>query len=1513
MGYEKRQFLYGMDLDTEERLIEPGFSRKNVNVRIGSSTDSGVYSAENIQGNTFIPNTELPSGTNKVIGSCWDKLRDLSYYFLYNSEGNHGIFEYNHVEGKIVKVMIASVLNFQSEELITGHNVIEFDENNNLLYFTDGFNPPRKINIQKAKAGFYAEPIKEEVVDAIKYPPLKPPTFKFELDQNQLVNHLINKIVQFKAAYVYDDQEESAYSPISTQAIPKDNNVIKVTIPKGGELVKRVIVAFRFGNTGDFLQAEDKDVSKYDTDSNGDYLYEFRNEKNYNSISLPKSNKLFDSLPQLAQAQEYIEGNRISYGNITEGYDNVAVELDLKVDYEEEFSTNSNTIKGFLRISNSNNEDNFNRYQPITCSTSNDPSTYAFGGFGKSNAIEPAAMISGLKQQIPLGGFVIYLAGTDYYCISRQVSEGGSQNDSASRLQDNNNVYLYQTNKHRKMIKGAIEGQGGGNTLYPETRVYSTWEMNDVPDGTYLMRVASNWTTQEDLLDPDRKYQKTSTFLNRIGEGRTTSDVQMYYDKEYKVVVKNGEVLDNIEIVVADLSGTAVFAQNTPINNAGYVCDFVTLDPFSTYIPNSISGALGQKRIDLCEVQYSSRDGRFSNLTDHNGFFFNSPNRSSTITSIQSGLQRQEINNDAYDLLGPATGSPLPSLAPFNTSIGTTRFWIIPNKNQDLTSKYRTNFEIRILDKFGNPQEGVDVVCEQGDVQKTQSNGIASLILYAPSANFFGSPSLVDRKLGFIPMLKNDVFGSYSPESLGENFIPIFIGVNGFQNENSLLFDIAFNAASDPNKSRLKNGGTYSFGLVYYDRANRSGTTNFAKDLSLPFYSNNVKTAPSVEWEITSEPPSWATHYQIVRTLNTELNKYIQWFTSDVSYSGGLNNNFNDAPIIEFDITNLTDEYKTSNPDSVLVYDFTTGDRMRLIKDSSNNYYEDYIDLKILSFEAGILKVKNDAQDKDLSSGAFFEIYTPKLDVDQYIYYEIGECYDILKAVDPVSGDTISYHQGRTKDQDPFNLSDGAKGFLIGGDTYYRSRSISTETSGFYRTSIDSQLVSDFFQSKVSDIGRPNIVDANAHRVNRITSIYYSDRFIPETNINGLNSFFDTAFETYDRKYGSIQKLFSQDKRLDCYQETKTGKILVEENVIFDQFDQGTVASSAKVLSKIIYYRGDYGTLNPESFVENEGRRYWFDVRNGKVLRLSNDGITPLSDKKMHAYFESKSNFYSAFNLLPEVWGVFDENFDEYIVAFGSVSRPEGFTPDELALVSSQADQITETRDGLTFTFDILYTANPQGVPTEFEVVRDLSNGTFVINSVAGDISLDRQKLLTIPAETLAFSEKTGHWTSFYSYAPECMVRIGIDFLSFRNGQAYLHNTPGAKRNSFYGEERGSEVWAVFNQNPSNVKVFQALSEESDSVWQVRDIFTQGGQRSNLNKDDFSVAYGQGHTLYSKENIHYAPIWKDENTPNVENPLIEGDSMRDVSILFKLINDSTNEERLFAVSMNYSLSERSNR
>jgi len=1499
MGYEKRQFLYGMDFDTEERLIEQGFTRKNVNIRVGSSSTSGVFAAENIEGNVFIPNVELPTGDNEVIGSYQFKQKNLVYYFVYNSDGNHGIYEYNHVESKIKTVMIAEVLNFNPDYLITGINVVEFDIDNYFLYWTDNFNSPRKININKAKDNLYVTPITEDVIDAIKYPPLFPPTASYINDDSFSNNYLADQIWQFKATYVYDDSEVSAYSPISIQVLPNSSclsdsqgNTIKIIIPKGGNLVERVKIAGRLGNLEDFKLLEDKKVSEYEIDANGDYVFYFRNDGIYNSVPLVESNKLFDNLPQLAKAQEYIEGNRITYANITEGFDNVDVDYDFTLDYDTVKENSKNTIKGYLRISQPRQGGDYASFQPIH---NNGGSGIVYGGFNSSRY--DADVGKDWKQHLPLGGFVVYLAGTDYYTITKQIigNNGGIQSGTG-------NVYDSSTKSKRRKIRNEITGSYGG--FYTQSRCWSDFEFNNIPDGTYILRVASNYTTQADLDSPSRDYQKTSTCINRIGFNPTLR-FNRTNDQELSITVQGGQIVDRIEIVVADLSSPDLLDRN--IAMSGYFVD--PEDP--SYAPTSIADALGKNRIEGAVLFGSD----FSNLLvascDHNGFFFEYKNGG----NIEIGNVISGVNSDndikAYNYFD--TG--VPSLqSPSNGSNGTNFLGVYATTSTDITNFSRTNAVVQVQDQNGNPLKGVSIVTTKGTTGVTDSTGEASLTLYAPGNELVRTSDFIITNPSSVCDVEFNVTLLTFSEAISVTNKNDLTDPIEFQTVTATVSDIS-------SQSRLKRGGVYEFGIVYYDRANRSGTTqvDLDKELLVPFYTEEVNgvippfSAPLVNWEIKSLAPSWATHYQWVRTKNTALDNYLQWYTDEVGYldDSGNPSNSSDATILTLDITNLTSEYKSSNPDSILVYDFTVGDRVRFIKDSGFNYFNEYIDVKVLGFDAGVLKVENLSSLPDVSAGVMFEVYSPKLKEDDKLYYEIGECYEIGVFVD-ANNNEIRFHKGDIQDQDPLNPSSSpATGVFKSGDTYYRNRSINTQ-SGFYNTSIDSQLFSDFWNSKISDIGRPNIVDKDSKRVNRPTTIYYSDRFLPETNINGLNSFYDTSFETYDRKYGSIQKLYSQDKRLDCFQELKIGSIMVEEDVTFTPDGNPIISYSDKVLSKINYYKGEYGTLNPESFAENEGRRYIFDIRNGAVLRLSIDGITPISDKKLHDYFESKSNFYSAFDIIPKVLGVYDKNFDEYVISFGSVSRAEGFTPDDLALVSSQAQVVTEERNGLTYTFTIQYGANEQGVPTEFEIVRDLANGTYVITSTAGDISLDRQKILSIPPETLGFSEKTNHWTSFYTYYPEDMCRVGLDFLSFRNGQAYLHNY--GDRNSFYGENSSSEVWVVFNQNPSNNKVFQALSQESTSVWEAYEIVTQNGQKTNLIVDDFRVPVGNpGDYLTSIENIHYAALWQDENTPNVSIPLLEGDSMRDVSIMVKLLNGSTEYERLFAVNMNYSLSARSNR
>ena len=1494
MAIEKRQFLFGMDQDSDDRFIQPGFTRKNLNVRVGSSVSDGNGTGENISGNTLIPNLDLPAGDNKVIGSYWYKKKDLNYFFVWNENNQHGIYEYNHVSTHVSTVMIAEVLGFSEDGLITGINVVEFDDDNDLLYWSALSINPSKINIQKAKSGGYTLPIKKEIIDAIKYPPLCPIVGVYESDSNQVINYLEDKILQVKARYIYDDKEKSAFSPISIHILPDsncsgvtNNNTIRISVPEGGELVERIEIAGRFSNISDFFKIVDQPIGDYTLNTTtGNREYVFRNDANYNIVNKAESDNLFDRIPQIAGAQEFIAGNRIAYGDITESYDNVPIEVKLETKFNALPSpvNTDNIISGYVTIVNLFETGNYRSFQPIH----NPGNGIYFGGFNDTTREQD---LSPYTQNLPLGGFVVYLAGTDFYAVSKQRTQVNNNKNIQT-----NGVYSSDTSSKRRRIRDDIEGSSG-NSVFPDTRVWSEWAITDVPDGTYILRVASNLTTQADLDSNTRDYQKTSTYIYGI-------DTPFIFEQE--ITVSGGQIFNTVNIQVQDLSEPSVANESTSIG--GYLVDPEVKGPLTGpggTNPGTITSLLSQVRIDKAEVSIPNVGVL---RTDHNGFFFGANQNQKTliVTSIRSGLYS---NNSmfSYQLLNN-TSSP-PTLDPgASQGPGYSRLLVVSNQEQNITDYSRTKVEFQIL----NLGSGGKVVVTGGQVDSIDAQGNVSIVVYSD---------------GSIPFRAGNIY--FYPKNISclTEFLPTSLSFADYisvSNKNNIdiinLQDVTATSLSTLGSSALKRGGSYTTGIVYYDRANRSGLVNISSDseLLIPFYTEKVNniiqfdSPPFITWEITHAPPSWATHYQWVRTKNTATSRYLQWSPKAVSYlnDSGTVSNFNDGTQISIDITNLSTEYISKYPDSVLSYDYTPGDRVRFIKDSNGDLLQDYFDVKITSFTAGVLTMEKLNSFPDFKEGCLFEIYTPKLELDADIYYEIGECFEVEETI--LNGKKYYSHKGLTSNQSPFALSNPATGYFRSGDTFYRNRSIPI-TTGSKTNRIDSSRFSDFYESSVSDIGRPNLEDQDASAVHRPTTIYYTQRFIPETNINGLNTVYSPSFETYDRKNGSIRKLFSINNRLDCYQELKVSKILVQENVVYDQFDKGTVGVSESVLSNpSVPYQGEYGTMNPESFSEEGGRRYFFDVRNGAVLRLSNDGLTVISDKQMHSYFESKSNFYSSFDQIPEIWGVFDENHDEYVLNFGSISRDKGFSPQELALVSSQAEVVTETRNGLQYSFIIGYSENNDGVPTEFEIIRDVSNGTYVINSSAGSIDMDRQKILTIPSETVAFSERTGYWDSFYSYLPECMCRVGIDFLSFKNGKAFLHNS-NTLRNNFYGVRFPCELWVVFNQAPSNNKVFNALGVESTTIWEAREILTDNGQKSQLIESDFQDDQGQGLIFDAKENIHYAALMQDENTPNVSFPLINGDDMRDVSILFKLTKDTDDLERIFAVNINFALSQRSNK
>ena len=85
-------------------------------------------------------------------------------------------------------------------------------------------------------------------------------------------------------------------------------------------------------------------------------------------------------------------------------------------------------------------------------------------------------------------------------------------------------------------------------------------------------------------------------------------------------------------------------------------------------------------------------------------------------------------------------------------------------------------------------------------------------------------------------------------------------------------------------------------------------------------------------------------------------------------------------------------------------------------------------------------------------------------------------------------------------------------------------------------------------------------------------------------------------------------------------------------------------------------------------------------------------------------------------------------------------------------------------------------------------------------------------------SNTLAYSETSQGWTSFFSYIPEKMIGMNSYFYSFKNGNLYRHNTNNI-RNNFYGVQYTSKIAGVFNVEPNSVKNFNTFITNNDTPW----------------------------------------------------------------------------------------------
>ncbi|OHC00335.1 MAG: hypothetical protein A2Z57_04390 [Planctomycetes bacterium RIFCSPHIGHO2_12_39_6] len=1571
---DKKGFDEGLDQDTEPRKV--GGLRDAVNIRYGTTDNGNDGTAENTKGNLLIVNPNLPAGTNKCIGGFEDK-RDLSIiFFNFNSNNDHGIYRFYSTTQTIEKLVVSSVLNFNLSSRINSCDLID-----ELLYWTDGDNSPRKINIDKANEtakkrkfnlyfgddsgsgeayfsfitdpngnlvaswfffaptqdslseltklylanvpvaasavavftscqqfvevefttvggwdinifcganpsysvaqNFYPGTFTDRFINRIKDPFQCEPLVEPKEDSSRKNNLVQNKVFQFRIRPIYDDNEKAVWSPYSdipvipssctntTSAsklnyIELDFNDLDILDPDWISVIKGIEVSVREHNTGKLQHVQTLEQFEF-LGSQG--KFKFYNDSYYPEIDPAEAFKNYDAVARKVNSHEFVE-NRLFDGGLVEGYNPECIDASLALSYEIDPVVQTFNISGKLFIKSLYNViSDYVNFQPIH-------DTGAGVGFGGFMPVDVQnGYITDYDQQLPLGGFVMYLAGTGHYGVSQQnpPANGASvtSNNVWKSVPNFNTADLFPCGttgqSDRKRIRCEIED---GNA-------FSRWKIAGVTPGKYVLRVASHRTTQSDLGGTSLAYQKTSTYTLLVGDF-TQNECELEVMTNGDIVVGNSSSGFTTYSAGSDIGDTHIADMASPLwlmPRLTVVSGYVTDDDVTAPTPTTTE-LLSSTRIELAEVEIDWANSGLSlgiaflilpplavfsavialwnakkTYTDHNGFFFLSTPNIVTLGELDVVKVTSGTN-----ILGPTKYNLNASAWTPPSGFG-ERTGIFRNTNANVTNSSRTFAQGFVVDSANNPVAGVNVTCTRGGFTVTDSNGQYSLPVYVSTT----SAPAITRPDRLIFNLRGGCIASFSPSSIG----PFNLAIPAVYNSSNLFLvtpSVVATIIGGGATTGLKRGGKFKWGIVYSDHALRDNDVNTNEDLELkiPFYTERTtptgpivgQSRPIVDWELKSLPPVWATHYQWVRTLNGNQGRFLQFILKTATY---VDNNDIPAPPTQatqfkLDLGNIVD-YKSQNLDSNVGYTFEEGDRAVLFRDASNNFFGDYYDLKIKGSNGGLLLyVDNILAIGVIPTGTLVEIYNPKKEAEIEKYYEIGECYEIGNP-----GTGLRYHKGLTQDQDPLNpVTTPATGTFQNGDVWYRFRTmpydqfnvLNNPPNDFLSRFVEDASINDFYPSKDMSIGRFHIINKDGGEIIRPTAIRFSNVYIQNTKINGLSSFEGLNEKELDSNNGLIEKLIAtQDVLLAIHNGSQINSMYIGKDVFrgLNTGQANIVALSESVIQKSYQYQGGVGTQHPQTVqIDEYGNVFGYDSNQGVVWMRTGQGIVPISDYKMISYFRNKSNVFYGLST-KNIIGAYDSYYGQYIITFEEI------------------------------------------VPADD-----------VVNPVI------------IPGETIAFSKEVGEnggWESRYLFLAESYGGgLNNTLASFKNGNFYLHHA-NPLYNNFYGVQYTSKIRRIFNQNPSDMKVFLYMSEEAKDAWKCPIIQTPEGQLSSLEYTDFE----------NIENVHRADFLRDSNTPNVSNPIIFGDDLRSSVLDVELENDKTTLTTIYAVNVYSSLSQNTNK
>jgi hypothetical protein len=1213
MGNVKRNFIKGrMNKSVDERLVPNGEYIDALNVRLGSTEGSEIGSVENSKGNTRLTTLQYQgvdlSDSARCIGAFEDGVNETIYWFIHDSDNSASatgvvdiIASFRTTDEVLTyHVISTSVLNFNPTFLITGVNKVE-----DLLFFTDDYNPPRKINVvenyPQPIAATDVDQITNDDINVIKKPPTAAPTLTL-IDIPGEEDYLESHFVSFSYRYKYVNNDYSALSQFTDVAFesspfsldPATNfntgmlnryNTAVVGINTGGEDVVGIDLCFKLGTDSTVRVIQKYIKSEEGWPNNVVQTVNFTNQKIYTLLPQSEIARLYDNVPLKAQAQT-IMGNRLMYGNYVDGYD-LTIASGARIDTNYSAEVVSETLSVFQAAGDVASQ-SYSIDQNATPSTTGKavidfdtaPDLVQGGVFGFSFTVTHASFSGSGTGSADLPNQPTFTISFVY-----------------TLPQAYNNVYEMVTSPEFQSQLGA-NGSGTYQSLA------------SCADGSTFTDVFNC-----SLIAPSG-YTTVNSGITALSQG-VFIDVNPTSANEFGVSIlgvqyNNTSEGDNQYFEYFNVSNVSYSLQQQSSNkslhsNRDYEVGVVYMDEYkrattaltsnqnAVFVPPVNSDDINKIRVTIP-----------TNMT--------APSWAETYKFVlkQSKGAYETIYANIY-YYDPSTTSYWFRLIGQDQALIEAGTELIVKR--DSTGILSSETKAVVLDKVSQPTNFLHLTLESSTVLE-----VPGLYMRLRAEGFSIDTTVSSYSVAgqITSSVTNDSGQPNSTQTATSNNDESCVNYPCFQND-----------GTQNNRVAIPSGSLVTIKIKFNRQAQISTCAVPGNAGASLCRVTKTITASQDYSDIQAFWDGEGVGPVIINAMDCSV---------DCQYTGGPNTNTyypgsysvaanTESTIIPFVPNNNQIFFYTISNDSALPVS-----QQRLYLRCQNGTPGNFLPY---NDRPSITEVNITIQEP----GSFIVFETEPAEVADDIFYEGSENYAI----------TGGYHQGNVTNQDA--TTEG----VVDLD-FFNCYSFGNGVESY---KIEDSAVGESFQ-----LGERAVLVAaqDFKEADRFADITYSGIYNDESNVNKLNEFNLGLlnFKPLEDVYGPIQKMVARETDILVLQEDRISYVVVNKNVLTDAQGGSVLTAAPVILGQQVARVEEYGvSANPESYAEFGFDKYFTDAKRGAVIQLrgtsaSNETLTVISKAGMRSWFRDLFNE----SFTTQKLGGFDPYMDEYVLASNDILLP---------------------------------------------------------------------------------------------------------------------------------------------------------------------------------------------------------------------------------------------------------------